>query len=66
MKIKEDWRVKVRVSVGKRITNKLKEEMDMYVLQSELNKKYLLNKKNLLGALESMMLVGYVGSLWDV
>ena len=32
MKIKEDWRVKVRVSVGKRITNKLKEEMDMYVL----------------------------------
>ena len=28
MKTKEDW----RVSVGKRITNKLKEEMDMFVL----------------------------------
>ena len=32
MKMKEDWRVKVRVSIGKTITNKLKEDMDMFVL----------------------------------
>ena len=32
MKIKEDWRMKVRVSVGKIRTNELKEEMDMFVL----------------------------------